>query len=342
MPDLLLPRDYYKPFSYPWAFDAYRTMAKMRWEADLVPLDEDIADWKYKLIDPERNLLTQLFRFFTQGDVDIGRAYRDRYMPKFQHPEIEMLLVEIGSSEANHVYAYSKLLDTIGMPEVEYMAFHHYAEMMAKHEYLFRERFQLQSWLAAATSPLSVEMRSRAALALDIAVFSAFGEGVQLFSSFAMLMRFQANGVMKGMSTIIEWSIRDESHHVECMTKLFRQFIVENPSLWRDELKASIYQACVDMVALEDRFIDLAFSVGGVRGMTPEDTKRYIRFIADRRLNALGLKDKFGIEENPFEWLEWIIGAPTHTNFFEQRPTEYSQGGATDWADAFESRPAGG
>jgi ribonucleoside-diphosphate reductase beta chain len=320
MPDLLTPRDYYKPFSYPWAFDAYRIMVKMRWEVEEVSLADDIEDWKQKLTGTERNLLTQLFRFFTQGDVDVACAYRDRYMPAFKHPEIAMMLYEFAASEANHVFAYSLLLDTIGMPEAEYKAFHEFEQMRAKHAFLFASH-----------------TRGRlTGLAMDIAIFSAFSEGMQLFSSFAMLMNFQRRGLMKGMSTIVEWSIRDESHHVECMTKLFRSLIEEHPRIWTDDFKGTIYQACRDMVVLEDNFIDLAFALGPVDGMTADEVKTYIRFIADRRLNQLGLKSNYEVAENPLPWLDWIVSAPTHTNFFEQRSTEYASGGVTGWEEAFE------
>jgi len=318
MPDLLAPRDYYKPFSYGWAFDAYRTMVKMAWDPEEVPMAEDVFDWSNKLTSPEKNLLTQLFRFFTQGDVDVACAYRDRYMPAFKHPEISMMLYEFAASEANHVFAYSFLLDTMGFPEIEYRAFHSFDEMRAKHDYLFKQR------------PKTIET-----LALDLAVFSGFSEGMQLFSSFAMLMNFQRRGLMKGMSTIIEWSIRDESHHVECMTKLFRTLLEEHPEVWTDELKRTIYQACKDMVDLEDRFIDLAFALGSVEGMSAAEVKEFIRYIADRRLNALGLKSNYMIDTNPFTWIDWIISAPTHTNFFEQRSTDYASGTIEGWGDAF-------
>lgn len=319
MPDILQPRDYYKPFAYGWAFDAYRTMVKMRWDPEEVPMAEDVFDWANKLVAPEKNFLTQVFRFFTQGDVDVACAYRDRYMPAFKHPEISMMLYEFAASEANHVFAYSFLLDTMGFPEIEYRAFHAFDEMRAKHEYLFKQR-----------------PKSTASLALDLAVFSGFSEGMQLFSSFAMLMNFQRRGLMKGMSTIIEWSIRDESHHVEFMTKLFRTLLEEHPEVWTDELKRSIYQACKDMVDLEDRFIDLAFAMGPVEGMSAPEVKQFIRYIADRRLNALGLKSNYLIEKNPFPWIDWIISAPTHTNFFEQRSTDYASGTVEGWTDAFD------
>lgn len=325
MSSLLEPRDFYKPFVYPWAFDAYRTMKKMDWEAEEAPLGEDVTDWLNKLTDAERNLLTQLFRFFTQGDVDVACAYRDKYMPAFKHPEIAMMLYQFAASEANHVFAYSLLLDTLGLPEVEYKAFHEFEEMKNKHEFLFKEHQKMHHF--------NPHNKKIAALTLDIAIFSAFSEGMQLFSSFAMLMNFQRRGLMKGMSTIVEWSIRDESHHVESMIKLFHVLIQENPSIWTDDFKQVIYKTAREMVKLEDKFIDLAFSMGPVEGMTAEDVKIYIRYVCDRRLNMLGLKSNYNIENNPFEWLEWMVGAQTHTNFFEGRSTEYATGTVQGWED---------
>ena len=319
MTDIFQPRTHYKPFEYPWAFDAYQTMRKMRWEPEEAPLAEDIFDWNNRLTDGERSLLTQLFRFFTQGDVDIASAYRDRYMPMFKKPEIAMMFYAFADSEANHIHAYSNLLDTIGMPDTEYKAFHSFKEMQEKHDYLFEAR--------------NKGLPKKQAIALDIAIFSAFSEGMQLFSSFAMLMNFQRRGLMKGMSTLVEWSIRDESHHVESMIKIFRTIVEENPAIWTDEFKALIYSACRDMVVLEDHFIDLAFGQYQIDGMTPDEVKQYIRYIADRRLNMLGLKSNYGVDKNPLEWLDWIIGAVTHTNFFEQRPTEYTKGGIEGWGE---------
>lgn len=319
---LLSSREFYKPFVYDWAYEGYKTMQEMHWLPTEVPLHDDVVDWNKNLTDTERNLLTQLFRFFTQADVDVAGGYRTRYQPAFGgHPEVAMMLSAFGTSEANHIDAYSQLLDTIGMAESEYKAFQDYAEMREKHEYLFGER--------------AAKLTKRESLALDLAIFSAFGEGMQLFSSFAMLLSFQRRGLMKGMGTIIEWSIKDESHHVEYMIKLFHKFIEENPKIWTDEFKRYIYQACRDMVVLEDKFIDLAFEQGKIEGLDPDSVKIYVRYIADRRLNQLGLKSNYGIEKNPFPWLEEMLALPVHTNFFEGRATEYSKGEIDGWDEVW-------
>lgn len=323
---LLGKRNFYKPFEYEWAYLYYKRMQDLHWLPTEVPLQEDLRDWIEKLNDHERALLTQLFRFFTQADVGIADGYFERYSPEFKLPEFRMAFGAIIASEANHIDSYSTLIDQLGMPEAIYQQFAEYAEMREKHEYLFATR---------ETGITGRKWTKKERLALDLAVFSAFGEGMQLFSSFAILLSFKNRNLMKGMSTIVEWSIRDETLHVEFMTKVFRTLIQENPKLWTDELKAAIYQTCRDMVKLEDLFIDLCFEMGSIDGITAEDTKKYIRNIADRRLLQLGLKPNFG-DENPFDWIAPLISAQTHTNFFEGRSTEYSKGGIENWDTAFD------
>lgn len=319
----------YKPFQYPWAFDAYQTMQKLHWLPEEVPLQEDVHDWNNKLSEAEKNLLTQLFRFFTKGDEDIMHGYTDSYQPVFKPTEIRMMLSAFATAECNHIHAYSQLIDTIGLPEVEYEAFADFAEMRAKHEYMFADHS-----LKSDGSKFTKLERA----ALDLAVFSAFGEGMQLFSSFAVLLSFKRRGLMKGMSTIVEWSLRDESHHVESMVKLFHTLIKEHPKLWTDELKEAIRVIAKQMVKLEDKFIDLMFAMGAIEGITPEETKTYIRYTTDRRMIQLGLKPIYRQKDNPFEWLDEMMTAHTHTNFFEGRATEYSKGGVVwdqnSWAFA--------
>ena len=309
---LLKERIYYKPFEYPWAFDAYDMQQKMHWLPSEVPLAEDVRDWNERLNKREKNLITQILKFFTQGDVDIAQAYLSIYIPKFKPPEIRMMLSAFATSEANHAHSYSLLNDTIGLPDKEYQAFQEYKEMANKHDYLFKDKGK------------GVE-----GLARELAVFSAFGEGLQLFASFIMLLNFQRYGKMKGMCQIVTWSIRDESHHVENMIKLFHALIDENRKVWNDNFKKTLYQICRDMVDLEDKFIDLAFEMGGVQGLEPKQVKQYIRHIADRRLLQLGLKPNFKVKDNPLPWLDWVLNGVEHTNFFENRATEYTKGNLT-------------
>jgi ribonucleoside-diphosphate reductase beta chain len=172
---------------------------------------------------------------------------------------------------------------------------------------------------------------SHTGLALALAQ-SVFNEGMSLFSSFVMLLNFQRFGKMKGMGTIVEWSIRDESMHVQGNAKLFRAFCEEHPRIVNDELKSKIYEMAKTAVELEDKFINLAFKGNEVQGLTKEEVRKYIRHIADRRLLQLGMKTKFRQKDNPLPWLDWVLNGASHDNFFEKRVTEYSVVGMEgDW-----------
>lgn len=248
-----------------------------------------------------------------------GNCYMSKYAAVFKPTEIKMMLTAFANMETIHVAAYSLLLDTIGMPETEYSAFLQYAEMRDKSEHLNQ-----------------FDTSSRRGIARTLAGVSAFGEGVSLFASFVMLLNFTRFGKMKGMGQIVSWSVRDESLHCRGMIKLFRAFIQENPDIWDDEMKKSIYEAARRTVQLEDAFIDLAFSQGGVEGVTPEEVKQYIRYICDRRLIEMGMKSEFNVRENPLPWVDSLISGVEHTNFFENRPTQYAKAATTgNWSDAY-------
>lgn len=321
---LLDMRTHFKPLEYPEFYEYYQLSEKMHWLPSEVKLDKDVRDWNAKLTSAEKNLLTQIFRFFTQGDVDVAAGYLEKFIPLFPKPELRMMMSSFAAREAVHIEAYSLLIDTLGLPEVEYQAFTEYEEMAAKHDYV---------------SQLSTHRDSPKSIAKALAVYPAFTEGLQLFSSFIMLLNFtraEGGGVMTGMGEIVEWSIKDESLHVEGMLKLFERFIEENQDIWTDDFRGELYQICRDMVELEDNFIDLAFSMGGIKGLTAEEVKQYIRYIADRRLLQLGLKPNYGVKDNPLPWVDEIINSVVHTNFFEGRATEYAKGALTgSWSEVW-------
>jgi ribonucleoside-diphosphate reductase beta chain len=232
-----------------------------------------------------------------------------------------MMLSSFAAMEAVHQDAYSLLLETLGFNDDEYSKFLEFEAMFEKHEHLSHY---------GTSSPRE--------MAKTMAVYSGFTEGVQLFSSFAILLNFPRHNLMKGMGQIVTWSVRDESLHVEGMSKLFRTFIQEHPEIWDDELKHSIYSAAERTVSLEDAFIDLCFEGVDVPDLKPEDVKTYIRYIADRRLLGLGMKTIFNVKENPLSWLDYMLNGLEHTNFFENRSTEYSKASTTgSWADIFPS-----
>ena len=314
-------RTYFKPFNYAWAYDAWLKHEQSHWLHTEVPMLEDVKDWKKKLTKEEKQFLTHIFRFFTQGDIDVAGGYVNNYLPYFPQPEIRMMLLGFAAREALHIAAYSHLIETLGLPDTTYNEFMEYAQMKEKHDYIM---------------DISDTNTTKEDRATQIAVFSAFTEGMQLFSSFIMLLNFPRHGKMKGMGQIVTWSIVDETQHTENMIKLFRTYIQENNEIWNDDLKSKLYTIAERMVELEDKFIDLAFQMGAMEDLSSEDVKKYIRYIADRRLISLGLKGVFKVKRNPLPWVEEMINAPTHTNFFENRATDYAKGALSgNWGDVW-------
>jgi ribonucleoside-diphosphate reductase beta chain len=304
----------YKPFEYPWAFEYWKRQQQIHWMPEEVPLGEDCRDWAQKLSGHERNLLTQIFRFFTQADVEVQDCYHDKYGRVFKPTEIKMMLTAFSNMETVHIAAYSHLLDTIGMPESEYSAFLQYKEMKDKHDYL---------------STFGVDTDED--IAKTLAMFGGFTEGLQLFASFAMLMNFPRFNKMKGMGQIVSWSVRDESLHCEGIIKLFHTFVKERDCLTK-AVKEDILDVCQKTVRLEDAFIDLAFEMGPVNGMSPKEIKKYIRYIADWRLGQLGFAPIYMVDEHPLPWLAPLLNGVEHANFFETRATEYSKAATRgDW-----------
>jgi ribonucleoside-diphosphate reductase beta chain len=314
-------RSYFKPFNYEWCYNAWLRHEQAHWLHSEVPMIEDVKDWKNKLTTEQKQFLTHIFRFFTQGDIDVAGGYVNNYLPYFPQPEVRMMLLGFAAREALHIAAYSHLIETLGLPDTMYNQFLEYQAMKDKHDYVL---------------DLSSQSGDAATTATHIAVFSAFTEGMQLFSSFIMLLNFPRHGSMKGMGQIVTWSIVDETMHAESMIKLFRTYVEENREIWNDDLKSRIYTIAEKMVELEDKFIDLAFQMGPMENLNAEDVKRYIRYIADRRLISLGLRGIFKVKKNPLPWVEEMINSPIHGNFFENRVTDYAKGALSGtWEDVW-------
>ena len=310
---ILAPRSYFKPLEYPWAYELWRQHEAMHWVGWEVSMHEDVSDWNSKLSQSEKNLLTHLLRFFTQADVDVAAGYNNLFGPYFSHkPELAMMMNSFAAREGVHVDAYALLLETLGFPEETYNQFHEYKEMRDKHEFVFN---------CSTENPLEV-LKS-------LAVYSAFTEGMQLFASFVVLLNFSRFGKMKNMGNIVAWSIRDESVHVEGMTNLFREFNSEYASRigFQLELRRDVELAARRMVDLEDKFIDLIYSDSdAIEGLTPNEVKEYIRYIANKRWKQLGYENAlFDVEKNPLPWVDFMINGEEHTNFFESKSTFYSK-----------------
>jgi len=311
----------YKPFSYPWAMQAAEEHEKIHWGSWEAKLQEDVNQWKTGALSPdEKDHITQILRIFTQSDVAVGGNYCEVFIPAFKNNEIRNMLLSFANREGTHQRAYALLNDTLGLAESEYSSFLEFKEMREKIEFM-------------VTPPESLEDVDKQ-MAYNLAR-SVCNEGMSLFSAFVMLLNYQRVGKMKGMCEIVEWSIRDETLHVEGMTQLFRVFCEEKPKVVTNYLKHYIYENYKTAVALEDALIDLLYrNKTEICGLSSQEIKTYVRYLADRRLIQLGLKGVFKQKNNPLKWLDWIVSGDSHKNFFEGVVSDYSSNGLSgewDW-----------
>lgn len=333
---MLKGRDVYKPFNYPRFFKRYEDHEKNHWMYSEVSMADDINDWNEKLTLGQKEFLSSIFRFFTQGDVDVAGAYHNIYIPLLgKLPELTLMMGSFANREGTHIVAYSYLIESLGISESTYSDFLSYKEMKEKQEYLLK--YSESRDLIGKTN-LSVEDKEH--IAIGIAIFSGFTEGMQLFSTFAMLLTFPLNKLMKGMGKIVNWSILDETMHVEGMMDVFHTFLSENPDIRREVLEKEIIKVAREMVDLERAFIKLVFAKHDSQdffGLNSNRLQLYIEHIADYRLKCMGYKPIYNTStSNPLPELLTMTNAPSHTNFFENNSTDYSNISTTgSWNDVW-------
>lgn len=304
-------RQVYRPFEYQQAYDYFLKQNQAHWLHTEVSMSNDISDWKTQLTDAEKNVIGNTLKGFIQSEIVIGDYWSRRVQKYFPKPEICMMAMTFGSFEAIHVQAYAYLNESLGLED--YQAFLYDEASKNKIDNL-----------------INTPNKTKEDIAKSLAVFSAFGEGVQLFSSFAILLSFSRRNLLKGTGQIISWSIRDENMHSEAGCWLFREFVKENPEIFTDEVKKTLYDAARIAVSLEDEFIDKAFELGPIDGINKEDLKQYIRHRANCKLEEIGLKLNWrNINSEAIDRMSWFtelgLGVE-HQDFFAQRPSAYSKG----------------
>ena len=280
---------------------------KVHWVEGDAKLGIDVTQWKNgKITDGEKALISNILRLFTQSDVNVGQAYYDKLIPVVKNNEARNMFGSFAAREAIHQRAYALLSDTLGFGENFYYEFLEYEEMKEKHEFMIEQ-------IGKSHHDFAVYLAKQTMM-----------EGISLFASFAMLLNFDRLGKLPGMCDIVRWSMVDESIHIEGNCALFREFLDEHPSIVDDVFKKDIYRTARKLVKLEDSFIDLAFEIGGVDNLDKEDVKKYVRYVADYRLQQLGFKKNWHVKDNPLDWIDSMMGK-TFGNFFEREVVEYSK-----------------
>lgn len=333
MSNLLVPREYYKPFEYPKAFDFWLTQNQSFWLHTEINMDKDIEDWRFKLSEDERLIVGNILKSFVQSEVLIGDYWRS-VARIFKKPEISMMASTFSAFETIHIAAYAYLNETLGL--MDFQAFLQDAKALDRLEVLQAPPKVFKPDLNDPTMDLEKEYYDwRKKLAVSLAVFSAFGEGVALYSAFAILLSFSVRGMMKGVGEIIEFSNRDEALHSKGGIWLFTELMKENQDL--QDIKKEVYEAARITVRIEDSFIDSVFSGRELANCTAYDLKQFIRQRANDQLVALGLRPNWrNIDKEALDrmsWFGYVTAADNHADFFYGRVTEY--GKSDGWDDMF-------
>lgn len=307
---ILTPRTSYAPMLYPQADTFCELQNSVHWLPNEIPLGSDVDDWKRRLTESEKHIITHILKGFVATEIFIEDYWAAKVSRWFKHPEIQGMAVTFAAFERIHAKAYARLNEELGLLDFE--AFLHDETAKSKIDVL-----------------MSTKGKSKQDIARSLAVFSAFNEGVNLFSSFAILMSFQNRNLLKGIGKIVEFSVRDETMHSNAGCWLFSQLIEEFPELLDDELKKDIYEAARLTVHLEDDFIDKAFELGEIEGLDSGDLKNYIRYRTNNRLSQLGLAANWkNIDKEALDRLQWfdvLTQGVVAQDFFAGRVTDYAK-----------------
>jgi len=320
MRDIKKERVVYKPFEYQEASDYWLKQQQAHWLHTEVPMMSDITDWKQNLNKTEKNIIGSILKGFAQTETVVNDYWTNLVTSWFRKPEIIKMGVTFGAFETIHAEAYSLLNETLGLDN--FSEFLEDEATMAKIENLMNVRDAhdgTPDWSARAKS---------------LAIFSAFTEGVNLFSSFAILLSFKLRNLLKGVGQIVEWSIRDESLHSNAGCWLFRTLLEENPDLNTPELRASIEEAAKLSLKLELDFIDKVYEMGDLEGCPKYDLVSFIKHRVNTKMGDLGYGaivndiDQDAIQR--MKWFDSLSAGKQHTDFFASRVTNYSKG-AQNW-----------
>lgn len=323
---LLKERVVYKPFEYPKAYDYWLKQQQAHWLHTEVPMAQDVSDWKANLKDHEKNVVGGILKGFAQTETIVNDYWSTLVTKWFRKPEVIMMGTTLGSSETIHAEAYSLLNEQLGLDN--FAEFMEDETTMAKIESLMNVRDGHNgepNWHDRAKS---------------LAIFSAFTEGVNLFSSFAVLLSFKMRNLLKGVGQIVEWSVRDESLHSEAGCWLFRTLMEENPKFKTKKLVKEIEESAKLALQLEFDFIDKVFEMGDLENLGKEELKNFIRHRVNTKMSDLGLDPIIPAEEidkgalKTMKWFDAVIAGKQHTDFFANRVTNYSKG-HLDWSTAF-------
>ena len=317
MKDIFKPRLVYKPFEYPELEEFIKPIKATDWVHDEINFDRDVQDYHTKLNSVERTMIGTILKSFAMTEVFVADEFWgviSNYLPK---PEIAWAAATFAENEWRHAAAYHRINEVLGLEDFD--SFLEDETVMAKFENLTKIGTDHQG------SP------SKKDVARTLAIFGAFTENVCLFSQFAILRSFSGNGrnQLLNIGNIIDWSQADEQQHAKVAMYLFNKIIEENPEIWNNEFKSSIYSAAKITFDLEVNMINQIFEMGDLPNLKKEDLINYMKGRINLSLNTIGLKSIFEVDTEQLKELDWFdtqFTTLSQPDFFAKRPTDYTKG----------------
>ena len=306
---LFTPRIEYKPFEYPEYYtEGWLKQAQAFWLHTEISMSGDVKDWHENLTLSEKNLVGNILLGFAQTECAVSDYWTQKVVSWFPKHEIQQMAMMFGSQETIHAVAYSYLNETLGLND--FKAF--------LHEEATADRFN---------NLVAYDGNDTVGIARSLAIFSAFAEGVSLYSAFAVLYSFQLRNLLKGIGQQMKWSVRDESLHSRMGCKLFNHMCSEDDTL-RSKVMDDVIAAAETMIELEHKYIDKMFEMGDLENLKAEDLKNFIIKRTNEKLHELNYDHGFDYDAESAKQLDWfyhLTGGHTHTDFFAIRPTDYSK-----------------
>ena len=316
------------PFKYRWAWDKYLAACANHWMPQEINMSRDIAQWKdpTALTADERLIVKRNLGFFVTAD---SLAANNIVLGTYRHitaPECRQYLLRQAFEEAIHTHAYQYIVESLGLDEGEiFNAYHEVSSIRAKDEFLIPFIDTLTD-PAFKTGTLEADQK----LLKSLIVFACIMEGLFFYVGFTQILALGRQNKMTGAAEQYQYILRDESMHCNFGIDLINQIKLENPQLWTPEFRAEIGTLLQKGVELEYRYAEDTMP-RGVLGLNAQMFKEYLRFVANRRAQQIGVDELYPGATNPFPWMAEMIDLKKEKNFFETRVTEYQTGGALSW-----------
>ncbi|MEQ1673726.1 MAG: ribonucleotide-diphosphate reductase subunit beta, partial [Candidatus Nitrotoga sp.] len=316
------------PFKYKWAWDKYLSACANHWMPQEVNMSADIALWKNPngLTDDERLLVKRNLGFFTTAD---SLAANNIVLGTYRHitnPECRQYLLRQAFEEAIHTHAYQYIVESLGLDEGEiFNMYHEVSSIREKDEFLL-------PFIDTLTNPnfKTGTMEADQQLLRSLIVFACIMEGLFFYVGFVQILALGRQNKMTGAAEQYQYILRDESMHLNFGVDVINQIKLENPNLWTTQFREEIRGLMQKGVELEYRYAEDTMP-RGVLGLNSGMFKEYLRFIANRRCQQIGVDVLYLGASNPFPWMAEMIDLKKEKNFFETRVTEYQTGGALSW-----------